>query len=825
MTAPTGLPVEDVIGALNDALGDKGRAVLQAPPGAGKTTIVPLRLLDEPWLLGRILVLEPRRLATRAAARRMASLLDEPVGATVGYTTRDERHVSAATRIEVVTEGILTRRLQHDRTLPGVALVVFDEIHERNLHTDLALALTLHVGRDDLRLLAMSATIESDRVSALLNDAPIITSEGRQFPVDVRWVPPRPRQRLAEAAAATIHRALREQDGDVLVFLPGAGDIRRVERLLADLDRADVVVRPLFGALPVAEQDLALAPSAPGTRRVVLSTDIAETSLTVQGVRTVVDAGQARIPRYDARTGLSRLQTVTASRASADQRTGRAGRTGPGTAYRLWSRMEHAARRPFAAPEIELVDLTGLALELAVWGAAAADLAFLDPPPGRALDEAADLLGALGAIDENGKPTDEGRAMSELPLHPRLARMVTGARNATACTIAALLEDRDVLRGTPDEVPVDLVERVRLISDRRASHPLMDGAALSSARRRAAELARRIGARDDDGDVDLRSCGRVLALAYPDRIAQARGGARFRLRNGAGAWVPKDDPLASEAFLVVAELDADRRDSRVRMAAALDGADLEAAAGAPVETADDVAWDPATGEFRRTVTTRIDGLVLGSAAQTVAAADASALVEQVRANGIGVLPWTDAARSLQQRAGFLRRTFGDAWPDLSDAALLGTVDTWFTAGSLKEVDVLRVLGDLIHNRPDLDRLAPTALTVATGRNLRIDYSGEHPKAAGRVQDFYGTTAHPTIAGGRVPLVLELLSPANRPVQVTSDLPGFWAGSYAAVRKEMAGRYPKHPWPEDPAQATATHGRKPSKPGQPGRQAKPHRRRR
>jgi len=811
---PTGLPVEGSIGDVQDALHAHGRAVLQAPPGAGKTTVVPLRLLaDQP---ARILVLEPRRLATRAAAARMASLLGEQVGATVGYTTRDERHTSAATRVEVVTEGILTRRLQLDRTLPGVSLVVFDEIHERNLNTDLALALTLAAGRDDLRLLAMSATLDTDRIAALLGGAPVVASEGRQYPVDIRWAPPRPRQRLAEAATATVQRALREQDGDVLVFLPGAGDIRRVERLLRDAGAVDADVRPLFGALPIAEQDAALAPSPPGRRRVVLSTDIAETSLTVQGVKAVVDAGQARIPRYDARTGLSRLQTVTASRASADQRAGRAGRTEPGVAYRLWSKMEHAVRRPFAAPEIELVDLTGLALELAVWGAGAAGLAWLDPPPPRALEEARALLVTLGALDADGHPTGEGRAMAELPFHPRLARMVTGARNATACALAALLEDRDILRGTPDEVPVDVAERVRLISaEQRAHHPLLDGAATSTARRRAVEIARRAGVRDDG--VDLAACGPILALAYPDRIAQARGGARFRLRSGAGAWVPKDDPLAGEAYLVVAELDADKRDSRIRIAAALDAADLEVAAGAPA-TDEEVAWDGERGEFRRTVTSRIDALVLG----TAAAPAAGDLPEQVRASGAAILPWTDAARSLQHRVAFLCRTVGGEWPDLSDEALVASAGDWLTAGSLKQVDMVRVLrGALGRTSHDLDRLAPATLTVASGRQLPIDYAGDQPKVAGRVQDFFGTTTHPTIAAGPTPIVLELLSPANRPVQVTADLPGFWAGSYAAVRKDLAGRYPKHPWPDDPGRAVATTKPKPKAKAK----AKPHRRRR
>ena len=815
---PSGLPVEDVAAEVAAALAPPGAAaVLRAPPGAGKTTIVPLRLFEAPWLDGRIVVLEPRRLATRAAATRMAALLGEQVGETVGYRTRDDRRVGPSTRIEVVTEGILTRRLQNDPSLPGVSLVVFDEVHERNLQTDVAMALGLDARRSrrpDLRLLAMSATLDTDRIAALLGGATVLTSEGRQHPVEVRWAPPPPRQRLAEATVAAVQRALREGEGDVLVFLPGAGDIRRAEGMLGAAGLPpEVDVRPLFGALPVVEQDAALAPSPPGRRRVILSTDIAETSLTVEGVRTVVDAGQVRTPRYDARTGLTRLQTGPHSKASADQRSGRAGRTAPGLAYRLWSKVEHAARRPFPEPEIAVVDLAGFALELAVWGADVTELAFLDPPPARSLEEGRALLRMLGALDGDGRPTPEGRAMAELPLHPRLARMVTGAPGWTACVLASLLEDRDVLRGRPDDVPVDVAERVRLVDDRDARHPAMDGGAVGSARRRAADLARRIGVEPGPGPlVDARASGRVLALAYPDRIAQARGGARFRLRTGAGAWVPKGDPLAAEPFLVVAELDADRRDSRVRMAAALDPADVEAAAGVDVEAVASLGWDRPGGELRSTVTRRIDGLVLGTMTATPAAgADVTArLVDEVRSTRLEVLRWTGDARTLQQRVAFLRRSVGGDWPDLSDDALLGRLDGWLVpqlAGAtrrkdLQKVGMAGVLRSMLGREgvAEVDRLAPTTWTPPSGRPQAVDYAGEQPFVRVRVQDVFGLTSHPAVARGLVPLVLHLLSPADRPVQVTADLPGFWAGSYASVRKNMAGRYPKHPWPDDPARA-------------------------
>ena len=812
--APGDLPVEECVPALRQALAGAGSAVLVAPPGAGKTTIVPLRLLEEPWLAGgRIVVLEPRRLATRAAARRMASLLGEEVGATVGYTTRDERRVGRSTRIEVVTEGVLTRRLQGDPSLPGVGLVVFDELHERNLHADLALALVLDARpalRPDLRLLAMSATLEAAKVAALLGDAPVIESEGRAHEVTVRWVPRRPKERLDAATVAAVQRAVREEAGDVLVFLPGAADIRRVESALTL--PVDVDVRPLFGALPAPAQDAALAPSPPGRRRVVLATDIAETSLTVEGVRVVVDSGESRTPRFDARSGLTKLHTGPISRASAEQRAGRAGRTGPGVAYRLWSKLEHAARRPYAEPEIASVDLAGLALELAVWGAEPAQLSFLDPPPARALEEARSLLTMLGAVDAGGRPTPLGRAMADLPVHPRLARMVSAAAGDglgwTACLLAALLEDRDVLRGRPDDLPTDVAERVALIADRSGRHPHADAGAVRNAARRAAELARRAGVRQST--VDPTRCGAVLGLAYPDRLAQARTGARFRLRNGAGAWVPAHDPLAGEAFLAVAEIDAGRGDGRIRLAAGLDAADMEAAAGGAEESVT-VSWDPARDDLRARVERRLGSLVLATAEGPAPAGEATAraLVARVRATRLSALRWTDKARALQARAAFARRTLGGDWPDLSDAALVGSLDDWLApllAGAtgragIEAVDVAgslrRQLGHLSH---ELDRVAPTHLTVAGGRQVTVDYGGPQPTMAVRVQDLFGTAVHPTVAGGKIPVVLQLLSPAGRPVQVTADLPGFWAGTWAEVRREMAGRYPKHPWPADPLAA-------------------------
>lgn len=830
----TALPVEEVVDDLRRALAGPARAaVLQAPPGAGKTTAVPLRLLDEPWLAGaehdRIVVLEPRRLAARAAARRMSALLGEEVGGLVGYRTRDDHRTSRRTRIEVVTEGILTRRLQHDPSLPGIGLVVFDELHERNLQSDVALAFALEARasiRPDLRVLAMSATLDTTRVAELIGPGtPVIISEGRQHPVDVRWAPLPPKGRLVDGTVTAVLRALRDEPGDVLVFLPGAGEITRAQRALETTlgPASSVDVRPLFGALSTEAQDLALQPSPTGRRRVVLATDIAETSLTVAGVRVVVDAGQARRPRYDARTGLTRLQTGPASKASADQRTGRAGRTEPGVAFRLWSKLEHAARRPQAAPEIAEVDLAGFALDLALWGTEPSALALLDAPPPRALDEAQQLLRRLGALDDNGRPTADGRRMAELPLHPRLAHLVVRAADlgpvalATAGALAALLEDRDVLRGHPDEVPVDAAERVRLIADRSARHPLVDGGALAGTRRRAGELLRRAGGGRLE-DAEPERTGLMLALAYPDRIAQARGNGRFRLRNGTGAWVPATDPLGQEAFLVAADIQADRRaDGRIRLAAALGADDVLAAAGADVTVTATLSWDRGRDDLRARTEHRLDGLVLRTSEGPADPEDpraVEALLDRVRDTRLEVLAWTEAARDLQRRAAFAAGTGAgrDAVAALDDASLLTDLDDWLAPAlrarrasgraDLAALDVHRLLVDRLGGRHvvrRLDELVPRRLRLARGRDVTVDYSHDRPTIRVRVQDAFGTAtapgSHPTIAGR--PVVFELLSPAGRPVQVTADLPGFWTGSWLAVRKDLAGRYPKHDWPERP----------------------------
>lgn len=792
-----------------------------APPGAGKTTLVPLLLADEAWLQGRrIVMLEPRRLATRAAAQRMASLLGERVGDTVGYQTRDERHIGPHTRIEVVTEGVLTRRLQHDPSLEGVGLVVFDEVHERNLPTDIGMALALDARaavRPDLRVLAMSATPDTKGLLAVLGaDTPIATSDGRMHPVDVVWAPMGKQERVAEAMAALVGRAVREQTGDVLVFLPGIGEIRRVQSMLQQSLPPHVDVHPLAGALSLTEQDLALAPSPPGRRRVVLSTDIAESSLTVEGVRVVVDSGLARVPRFDQRTGMTRLTTVTTSRASADQRAGRAGRTEPGTAYRLWSKLEHGTRRAHLEPEITQVDLSGLALELAAWGTPPGDLRWADPPPARTLQQGVELLGRLGALTDDGRITERGRRMLALPLHPRLACMVEAAPahdRGLACVVAALLDERDVFRGRPDELPADLALRVSVVCGRE-HHDAADRRDVGRVRDRALDLARRAGASLDLDEVASDRCGAVLSHAYPDRVAVRRSQpGQFQMRSGSSAWTPPTDPLANERFVVAVDLDGKRDNARIRIGAALDADELVEALADQVDRQEFLLWDKQRNDLVLRSETRLGGMLLheGTAAPPPGEATAAALVERVRVTRLGALRWSDRTTALRHRVEFLRRELGDGWPDWSDKTLLATLDQWLApfllhatgAADLERLDTEMLLTAALDwdTSMRLADLAPPTLDTPAGRSVLIDYARDVPTASVRVQDMFGTTTHPCVAGGKVPLALELLSPADRPVQITRDLPGFWAGSWADVRKDMAGRYPKHQWPADPANAT------------------------
>jgi ATP-dependent helicase HrpB len=801
------LPIHEVLPPLKAALNDGDVAVLVAAPGAGKTTVVPLALMDEPWTAGgKLIVLEPRRLAARAAAARMAQTLGEAVGERVGFRVRLQSKVSARTRIEVVTEGVFTRMILDDPGLEGVAAVLFDEFHERSLDADLGLALARDaqgVLRHDLRLLVMSATLDGARVAGLLGEAPLIESRGRAFAVETRYLGRDPAARLEDHVARAVRKAIAEEAGGVLVFLPGQGEIRRVEALLKDRLGEDVLLAPLYGALSPAPQ---------GRRKVVLATSIAETSLTLEGVRVVIDAGLARTPRYDPASGLTRLQTVRVSRAAADQRRGRAGRTEPGVCYRLWDEAETRALVPFAAPEILESDLSGLALDLALWGAKdAAGLAFLDPPPRGAMAEAKALLTALGAFGPDGSVTRHGRALSRLSLPPRLAHLVLEGVGAgagqRAALVAAVLSERN-LGGSG----VDLHDRLRGL-ERDRSQRARDGKAL------AARWARQAGAADQD-DASV-SDGRLLFHAYPERIAQRRGGAgEFRLATGRGVFLDPAEALAQASFLVAADLGGGggARD-RVRLAAAIDEADLLAVAADRIETIEVVETD-AAGRMRAKRIRRLGALVLHERETPMdAALIAKALLEQVRREGVSNLPWGEAAKALRARIAFLRHHFGDAWPDLSDEALLARLEEWLAPAlegrrSLSDIDehVLReALAGLIpwEMKARLDRLAPAWFVAPTGSSFPIDYAAEGgPKVEVRVQELFGLAVHPTLAEGRIPLTLALTSPARRPIQVTNDLPGFWRGSWAEVRKEMRGRYPKHPWPEDPLAAAPTTRAKP-----------------
>lgn len=808
------LPIAEALPRLRQALASGRGAVLEAPPGAGKTTAVPLALLGADWLEGRtILMLEPRRLAARAAARRMAVLLGETVGETVGFRVRQDTRVSAATRIEVVTEGILTRRLQSDPELAGVGCVIFDEFHERSLHADLGLALSLEVQaalRDDLRLLAMSATLDGGPVAALMGGVPVIASEGRAFPVETRFLPGE--GRAHEQAAAAIRRALREETGSVLAFLPGEGEIRRVQGLLSGLP-PEVEVCPLYGALPAAAQDRAIRPASSGRRKVVLATAIAETSLTIDGIRVVVDAGLSRRARFEPRAGMGRLVTVRVSRAEADQRRGRAGRLEPGVCYRLWSEAGDRALAPFPPPEILEADLAPLALDLAAWGADAADLPWLDAPPAGALAQAAELLTGLGALDAAGRITPHGREMAALPLHPRLAHMVLAARahglGGLACDVAALLEDRDPLRSRGADL------RTRLEALRGGGVPEADAAALARARRSAADLRRRLKLAAPEG---VGGAGAVVALAYPDRVGRRRGPGAYTLSGGRGAVLDEADPLAAETFLAVADVDGGAQNARIFLAAPLTSAEI-ADLFAPTDT-DVVRWDARSESVVARRQRRLGAVVLADA--PLPAPDparlADGLIDGIRQTGLHVLPWDAASEQFRARVAFLRRAEGEPWPDLSDAALLAGLEDWLAPylsglsrlAQVKKLPLREALAATLSwdLRRRLDAEAPTHYTVPTGDRLPLDYSGDVPVLAVRVQQMFGVTRHPTLAGGRVPLLLHLLSPAHRPIQITRDLPGFWSGSYPAVKAEMKGRYPRHPWPDDPAAAEPTRRAKP-----------------
>ena len=807
--------VEEKIPEIRRALAANKTVVLTAPPGSGKTTRVPPALIDEPWLKGRsVVVLEPRRLAARACASYIARKRGEPVGDTVGYSVRMERKVSSKTRLEIVTEGILANRLLADPELSGVGLVVFDEFHERSLPCDLAFALALETRRalrPDLRIIVMSATLDADEVAAHLGDAAMVHADGRLFPVETRY--------LGEVSpAAGVARALDETDGDVLCFLPGEGEIRRTAEALASTPGVDVM--PLYGAMPKADQDRVFEPSP--RRKAVLATSIAETSLTVEGVTAVVDCGLMRVPRFSPSTGMTGLVTLPLTMDRAEQRRGRAGRVCPGVCYRLWTKSAEASRPERMSPEIMDADLCGLVLASAAWGAVRrTDLPWLTPPPASAWERAESLLRLLGALDERGSTTEKGRRMAEMPMHPRLANMVMASRQggpgeqADAALLAAIVEEGTKSRETDIRKILDLVrETPNQPSSRRL---------LTLARRFAPASAANGG-----GDARGRSEGALLALAYPDRIAKNRGNGSFRMTSGRGAQVDPTDALAKEPYLVCCKLDDRPGDARLFLGCPISADEIESMFPERISEVPLCEWDRRAERVRCVVARRFGEISLGerpwrdAAGEPPAEPVAEALLDGVKSKGVANMPcWTKDALRFRSRANFLARAMGGdggdaAWPEMSDGAILAAMP-FFVGGmtkwrDLERLDMVAVMESILsaagHDRRELDRLAPARMEVPSGSRLEIHYDGEEPTVEARLQECFGLMETPKVAGGRVPVVMALLSPAHRPIQVTKDLAGFWRGAYQLVRKDMRGRYPKHYWPENPLDAVASRSTRP-----------------
>lgn len=814
------LPIDAALPSLRSALAGHPSAVLVAPPGAGKTTRVPLVLLDEPWLgNGKILVLEPRRLAARGAARRMATTLGEKLGDTVGMRARLGTRIGPKTRIEVITEGVFTRMILDDPMLDGIGAVLFDEFHERSLDADFGLALALDVQksvRDDLRILVMSATLDGARVASLLgSDVPVVNSEGRAYPVETRYLGRDPRRRIDEQMVDGVLTAVRNEPGSILAFLPGQGEIKRAaERLAEKLAGEPIDVCPLFGAMDVAAQDRAISPSPIGRRKIVLATSIAETSLTIDGVRVVVDCGLARVPRYEPDVGVTRLDTVRVSRAAADQRRGRAGRTEPGICYRLWDEFETQSLPAFAEPEIRNADLTGLVLDCAAWGVTdLATLAWLDPPQAAAVEAAKSTLGALGALEANGAITELGRRLRAMPLPAHLARMIVAAADhgeaSAASEIAAVLVERGL--GGND---TDLDHRLAQFRRDR-------GARANDMRRLAANWCTDAGGKASDGGGDLSSAA-LLALAYPERFAKARGtDGQFLLANGRGARLDTTDALARAPFLVVAEMSGTAAATRILLAARLEETELADVAGVRIVETDDIAFDTASASLRGRRLKRLGAITLAAAPLAIEPNDETAreLAKGIARIGIDKLPWSKAQSQMRDRIAFLRTAEGEEWPDLSDAALATAATAWLAPFLTSKTRLSDIGADDLGNALDalipwnmkrrLDEEAPTHFEAPTGNRHPIRYDGPGaPMLSIRVQELFGLKQHPAIANGKLPLTLELLSPAHRPIQVTRDLAGFWKGSWTDVRSDMRGRYPKHVWPDDPANAAPTARAKP-----------------
>ena len=841
------LPIDVLLPELCQALALRDEAVLEAPPGAGKTTRVPLALLTQPWLAGQtIIMLEPRRLAARAAAERLANELGETVGETVGYRIRLDSKVGPRTRIEVVTEGILARRLQDDPALEGVGLVIFDEFHERSLDADLALALCLNgramfrgadSGELPLKVLLMSATLEGERLAGLLGDAPVLRSEGRMFPVDIRWGAPwQAGEWLEPKVLQCVLQALADEPGSLLVFLPGQAEIRRVNEQLAEslAGRRDVLLCPLHGELDLSAQRSAIEPAPPGLRKVVLATNIAETSLTIDGVRVVIDAGLARVPRFDPNSGMTRLDTQRISRASATQRSGRAGRLQPGVCYRVWSQAQHEQLAAHGTAEMLQADLAGLALQLVRWGVQPAELVWLDPPPAAAYAQALELLGRLGAVDAQGKLTAHGQAMAELPTHPRIAHLLLRGQElglgALACDLAALLGERDILRGAG----ADLHSRLALLAgESRGARGSQGGVqrARQLARQFQGYLKRRASPQAVSDPEHPRWLGALLAFAYPDRIAQQRrdGGAEYRLANGRAALFAEVDGLMKHSWLVVADLGSrqGQREERIYLAAELEPQLFEGVLAEQVSNLDVLDWDEREGALRAERQRKVGELVLSREPLTGLDAQqrSRAMLGLVRRKGLALLPWTPELRQWQARVALLRTldlASKDAseWPDVSDAALLATLESWLQPyldnvtrlSHFANLDLPSLLLNLLPwPLPQrLDELAPRSVQVPSGSRISLDYSEQPPVLAVRLQELFGLADTPRIAGGRQVVKLHLLSPARRPVQVTQDLANFWRSTYAEVKKDLKGRYPKHYWPDDPLIAEPTARAKPRK---------------
>lgn len=815
----TPLPIDAVLDDLSRTLEASNAAVLVAPPGAGKTTRVPLALLDAPWTKDKkIIVLEPRRIAARASADRMAKSLGERTGETVGYRVRFGSKISRATRIEVVTEGIFTRQIIDDPELSGVAAILFDEFHERSLDADLGLALArdAQIGlREDLRILVMSATLDGARVAKLLGDAPVVESEGRAFPVETRYLGRKADAPIERQMADAIASALRADSGSVLAFLPGAAEIRRTQNFLGErVQDPSIEIVPLFGALDAAVQDRAIAPAPKGTRKVVLATSIAETSLTIEGVRIVVDSGLARVPRYEPDIGLTRLETVRASRAAVDQRRGRAGRTEPGVCYRLWDEPQTASLAAYSQPEILSADLSSLVLDLAQWGVSdPAALSFLDPPPQPAWKEAKSLLTELNALDDDGRITAEGKSLRSLALPPRLARMIVDSHRAgggeAAAEIAAIITERG-LGGDS----VDLEHRRDQF--RRDRSPRA-----ASARDLARRWASQVAASEKAGQQEDLSAGLMLAYAFPDRVARNRGNGSFVLANGRGAAVEQTSSLARAPYIAIGEMTGTAASGRILLAAQISQDEIERHFAEHIESADEISFDRGAMALRARRKRVLHAITLSEATLAVSPSEDTAriLADGLIAAGLDRLPWSKVAKQWRDRVMFLRKAEGDSWPDLSDEGLIARRDDWLVPAlydkiALKDIsagDLSDALMALLpwEMRARLDREAPTHFEAPTGSALAIDYEAEQgPTIAVRLQELFGLNTHPSIAAGKVPLVLELLSPAQRPVQVTRDLPGFWRGSYNAVRSDLRGRYPRHPWPDDPANALPTRRAKP-----------------